>query len=349
MPLPPRDITSQLGSDESGIGAGDFRAPTDAEWESINSRSAASNTPEPSSTKDGNDEDDAGDLDTNADPINDGKSAEAAPEAKADDPDITLPDGSTMKVSEILALKAGKAPAQPATPAAPAQTVEQQMADLARERQEFKLEQEKHRQGIEEILKDPAKYKQLQQEAGFSAEPHPVKDQQKWLQHRFNEYLKVGWKPEEVTREKLMTDLAQAVSLRTGRDLEQMQSAMAAQKLEVEDRKAFDSVTKELEGLYARPEFAHAATPEGREMVDALLAQADRDGRDVDLTDMVRKAHEFGVRLIEKYVGAKKADAKATGSLMRGGGSHRAPEEKDYGTGFDSFNRMARDRVQNGG
>lgn len=340
MPLTPKDITDTLGSDESTSGM-DFRAPTDQEWEKIN----ATPSPAPDTSTDGNDETDAGDLETSGDKAED--AGEKVDETLVDDPEIELPGGVKMKASEILALRAGKTLEQPKV--TEAQTVAQQQADLAREREEFEQLRAEHKKGIEEILKNPDKYKELQREAGINAEPHPVKDQQKWLQHRYDQYLQAGWKPNEVTREKLMTDLAQAVSLRTSRDLEQMQTAMAEQRREVDDRKAFDSVTKELEGLYARPEFAHAATPEGRDMVDALLAQADRDGRDVDLTEIVRKAHEFGVRLIEKYVGVKKADAKATGSLMRGGGSNRAPEQKDYGTGYDSFNRMARDRTQNGG
>lgn len=339
--MPPKDLSGELASDDKVDF--NFPAPSEEDWKRFDAAGADADRARETAEE----QPDAEEPEAPEKPAAAAKPA-TTPAAGADT-EVTLPDGSKMKLSEIVALRAGQAARQADAAVTPEQKLAQQMAKFERDRRAFEELQKQHRAGIQEILRDPAKYRELQQAAGINREPHPVREAQAWVQHRFNQYIEKGWKPEEVKREMLLSDLSQAQTVINGRELAELRSQLETQRRDVEDQKHFESVTKELEGLYARPEFVYAATPEGRDQVDALLAQADRDGSDVSLEEIVRKVHEFGARLIQSYTGTKKAQANATRKIMGPGGSHRAPEPKDYGSGYDGFNAIARDRMKGGG
>lgn len=271
---------------------------------------------------------------------------EPAPEEAPvdEDPEIEIPQIGKRKLSEVRELldkgsdytKKTQAHADEVRRFAEAQTA-------------FNIQKKLAEDGVAALLRDPKRYEEMRRSAGIVDQPtgpDPVKDPQGWFNQRFNEYRAAG---KEVTRETLLGELAVAQNRKLVERVTSFEQDQQRQREEAQQAQEAREVTAALNKLYADPRYALAASDEGKQMVDDLIAAAVQRGQDADLESIVKRVQDYSAKLVASYVGAKRKDGDATRSQQRGAGGHPAPKPVDHGDGMDGFDNIARERGSRGG
>lgn len=265
--------------------------------------------------------------------------------APADDPEVTLPDGSKAKWSDVQRWKSGHMMQSDYTK----KTTE--VAELRRslesERREFDRVRQAAEEGLRRVMEDPNEYARLRASRGLAgATIDPFTQAEQWIQARRQQYVQAGLEA-EATPEQLRLDLMEhKLHLQNQRFEQIQQQAQETTRRAAEEQEALQ-LEKTLTTLMTK--YKAADTPIGREMVEGFLArEINRGNESPDIESIVKRVAEIQSETLRQYAGKKADQARSVSGITRGRGQPRAPDKKDYGGEVSSFREMAEDRIRRG-
>lgn len=275
---------------------------------------------------------------------------EAAPDQKPEevtpeDPDVTLPDGSKAKWSEVQKWKSGHLMQSDYT--RKTQEVAETRKALEQERQQFLRERQAAEEGFKRVMEDPNEYARMRAARGMGGgtiDPFTQADQ--WLQGRYQQYVQAGLE-ERATPEQLRLDLMDHKLQLQQQRFEQMQQQAQESARRVAEEQESLQLEKTMTTLMSK--YKAANTEVGREMVEGFIArEINRGNESPDIEAIVRRVAEIQGEVVRQYAGKKADQAKQVSGITRGRGQPRAPEKKEYKPEVSSFREMAEDRIRQG-
>lgn len=266
-------------------------------------------------------------------------------EAPQEDPEVTLPDGSAVKWSDVQKWKSGHM--MQADYTRKTKEVAETRRTLESERQQFMRERQAAEEGFKRVMENPQEYARMRAARGLAVgtiDPHTNGDQ--WMQVRYQQYLQ-GGREAEATREQLQYDLMDH-KLQIQRDrFDQMQQATETATRQAADQQEALRFERTLVSLKAK--YKAADTAVGQEMIEGFVArEINRGNESPDLEAIVKRVAEIQGEVLKQYAGKKADQARSVSGITRGRGQPRASDTKDYGGEISSFREMAEDRIRRG-
>lgn len=224
---------------------------------------------------------------------------------------VRLPNGDVVTLDEVQAWRAESQQRE-----APQGTVQQLLDRIAQLEQRLTAPQQPTVPQVVDALRDP----------------------QRWLQVRAQEYRAAGMQPDD---HQLRTDLLQQQNRML---MEQFESnTQALQRREEEARLAAETSRIEREIDQLRTKYPVLSGETGRQMFDAFLSLAAQSG-ETNLENVARRVAEMAPKFVmEAYGNRKKETIRSVSSNAPRGGGIKAPQRKDYGSDLSSFDRLADD------